>query len=120
MQLVRFLSVGVLNTLIGLGSIWLLMWLGLGSLPANAAGFLLGMVVSFNLNRLWTFEHDGDWRASLGRWLVIAGVAYAANFIVVLVLTRLAGVNGYLAQLPGIAIYTVLSYLGGKLYVFAK
>ena len=120
MQLMRFLMVGVLNTLVGLGCIWLLLWAGATPVLANAAGFLIGMAVSFSVNRRWTFEHRGDWRASLGRWLLVAGIAYAANLGVMLGLTRLLGVDPYLAQIPGIAAYTLLSYLGAKVFVFAR
>ncbi len=118
-RMLRFLTVGVLNTAVGLGLIWLLMAAGISTTVANAIGFLIGMTASFTLNRKWTFAHRGDWRASLPRWLAVAAIAYAANLTVMLGLSRGLGLNPYLAQLAGVGTYTVLSYVGSKRFAFA-
>lgn len=119
MQLARFLTVGLLNTAVGLGLTWLLMALGSNTIAANAAGFAVGMTVSFTLNRKWTFAHRGDWRASLPRWLAVAAVAYVANLAVMLATSRGLGINPYYAQLLGTGTYTIVSYLGSKRFAFA-
>ena len=120
MRVVRFLAVGVLNTGFGLVLIYLLMYLGLDYVVANALGYGGGFLLSFVLNRNWTFAHRGDWRASFLRWLVVAGVAYAGNLLTVILLHDGFGLDARLAQLGGVPVYTLLSYLGARRFAFAS
>jgi putative flippase GtrA len=117
-KLFRFLVVGVVNTLFGQSVIWFSMWaLGLGIVPANALGYGCGIVLSFVLNRNWTFNHEGSQLPALLRFLAVNAVAYAANLLVVVVVHRF-GVNGYLAQLSGAPFYTAVGYVGSRLFAF--
>lgn len=117
-KLFRFLLVGVVNTLFGQSVIWFSMWaLGLGIVAANALGYGCGIVLSFFLNRNWTFRHEGSQLPALLRFLAVNAVAYVANLLVVLAAHRL-GANGYLAQLCGAPAYTAVGYVGSRLFAF--
>lgn len=117
-RLVRFLLVGVANTALGLSVIYFSMYvLGLGVLPANALGYGCGIVLSFVLNRNWTFSHAGSQWPALIRFLAVTAVAYGANVLAVLLARRL-GLNGYLAQLCGTPVYTAVGYLGSRYFAF--
>ncbi len=118
MQLLRFLTVGVVNTLLTLAIIYLLMHLGIDYRVANAAGYGIGFVVSFVLNRNWTFTHSGGLLASFARWVVVAAVAYGGNLATVVLLHQWLGVDARLAQLGGMPVYTLLSYVGGRYFAF--
>jgi putative flippase GtrA len=120
MQALRFLSVGALNTLLGLAIIYLLMHFGVEYRAANLIGYLVGFLVGFVLNRNWTFMHRGHWLASFARWAIVAGIAYGGNLATVVVLHRWLGIDARLAQLGGIPVYTVLSYAGGRYFAFAS
>lgn len=115
----KFLLVGVANTAVGLLTIYACKWaLGLGDVAANACGYAVGLMVSFTLNRNWTFRHHGaTWPAVL-RFLLAFAVAYAANLTTVMTLIRTFGVNSYLAQACGIVPYTTLFYLASRYFVF--
>lgn len=67
-QIIKFMTVGVLNTLIDAGAYFALTrWLGLGSLPVLAKGiaYAVGMINSFFWNRNWTFKsNENPWRAA--------------------------------------------------------
>lgn len=117
-KLVRFLLVGVVNTLFGQSVIWFSMWaLGFGIVAANALGYGCGIVLSFVLNRNWTFNHDGSQVAALLRFLAVNACAYVANLLVVVAVYHL-GVSGYVAQLSGAPFYTLIGYLGSRFIVF--
>lgn len=118
MQLFRFLTVGVVNTLITLAVIYLLMHLGADYRVANAVGYLAGFIISFVLNRNWTFTHEGHWLASFARWIVVAAVSYCGNLATVVMLHRWLGVDTRLAQLGGMPVYTALSYAGSRYFAF--
>jgi putative flippase GtrA len=118
--LVRFCSVGVVNTLLGLTVIWSAMhWLGLSSTAANALGYAVGIFVSFILNRRWTFRSAAAGMGELPRWLLLSGVGYIAN-LTTLTFIEALGANGYVAQLPAMATYTAVTYIGSRRYVFGK
>ena len=55
-QFLRYSLVGLLNTALGLLVIWGLMLAGFGPYSANVAGYAVGLVLSFFLNRAWTFH----------------------------------------------------------------
>ena len=62
-NLVRYLVVGFLNTLLGLMVIYFAMYvLRFGVVAANVIGYAVGVVVSFLLNQRWTFAHRGPAR----------------------------------------------------------
>jgi putative flippase GtrA len=118
-SLIKFLLVGVINTLVGLSTIYLLKWLsGTTDAVANAGGYLVGLTISFTLNRRWTFRHVGAVLPAAVRFGAVFAVAYLANLGTVLTLIHLFGINGYLAQAAGVPPYTTLFYLGSRYAAF--
>lgn len=119
-RLAKFLLVGLANTFVGVGVIYLARWgAGLDDVVANVLGYGVGLVLSFSLNKTWTFGFSGDAPAALVRFLVVFAVAYLANLGTVLFLVRTLDVNAYLAQLAGVAPYTLISYLGSRYFAFS-
>jgi len=117
----RFVVVGLANTMIALGIIYLLKWLvGVGDTAANVGAYSLGLAASFLFNRNWTFHHSGAWLPALARFLLVFAVAYAVNLGTVLVLLEQFRMNGYAAQALGIPPYTALFYLGSQYVAFPK
>jgi putative flippase GtrA len=118
-QFARFAAVGVVNTAIGLTCIFAAKaLLGWGDLSANAAGYAVGLVASFALNRSWTFRDHGRISPALLRFLIAFLVAYLANLAMVFALRDLAGVDAYVAQAAGIVPYTALFFLFSRALVF--
>lgn len=114
----RFLLVGVSNTAVGYGCILVAMAVfGLDVAAANAAGYAVGIVWSFALNRRWTFRDAGGWGSFL-RFLLVTAVAYGLNLLVVLVFADGLGAPPWLAQLAGIPPYTLCSFVGMRLFAF--
>ena len=94
----RFLMVGALNTLVGLSVIFMAKAVaGAGDVTANVTGYGVGLVLSFLLNRTWTFGHRGDRRSAMGRFLLVFAVAYVLKLAVVLLLVRSLQLNSYLS-----------------------
>ncbi len=117
----RFVLVGLSNTLIGMGVIYLA-WrgLGLGDLPANMIGYGIGFVWSYGLNRLWTFQDSGAVGRSLARFALVCAVAYLANLLVLFAARRLMGEASFLPHVFGSVAYTVLGYLGSRFFAFRQ
>lgn len=120
-ELGRFLSVGVLNMVVGLLVIYACKWFfDANDVAANAIGYAAGLTTSFTLNSRWTFAYRGPQLPALIKFLGVALVAYGMNLLTVLVLIHQAGVNSYLAQALGIPAYTLTTYLASKFIVFRR
>ncbi|WP_422648277.1 hypothetical protein OJJOAM_002706 [Cupriavidus sp. H18C1] len=110
----RYLLVGASNSVLGFAAIWLaLRGLDWHPAAANAAGYAVGFLWSFALNRRWTFAHRGHVPASLWRFGAVCGLGYLANLATVLALSSVLAPRSLLAQSGGMAVYTGLTYLGG-------
>lgn len=123
-QAVRFGAVGFLNTAIGLSAIWLAMALGFQPLQANAMGYALGLVISFTLNRAWTFrdEQVGEARSigsTLPRYAVAFAIAWTLNIVIVWIGLRFTGYSPYLLQFFGVATYTATFFILCRIWVFS-
>jgi putative flippase GtrA len=118
-QLFRFAVTGLSNTALSLAVIWCaLRVFHLADAVANLAGYLVGFVCSFTLNRNWTFGHRGSIAGGLVRVALTYAVAYGANLAVLTALVAHFGAGAMWTQLPGMALYTVVCYLGLKFFAF--
>lgn len=118
-QLARFLIVGVLNTLVGVGTIWALIGLaGWRDIPANFAGYVVGLICSFILNRRWTFRHRGPWLASAVRFFLVFATAYGANLFAMLLLRDYLAIDRYLAHALATIPYTMIFFVGSRVFAF--
>lgn len=120
LSLIRFLLVGVANTMVGMGTIFVCQRLGLHDVAANAIGYGLGLIFSFFCNRSWTFRHAGPIWPAAWRFGAVFAVAYTANLLTTLAALQLLGSGSFLAQLAGMPPYTLLFYLGSRLLVFKQ
>lgn len=115
----RFLAVGVLNTLVGLGTIYLCKWLGgMDDVTANVVGYAVGLANSFAWNRKWTFGHSGAVLPAIARFLLVFLISYLLNLGTVMAAIHWFGVNSYVAHAIGIAPYTAFFYLGSRHFAF--
>jgi putative flippase GtrA len=119
-QLLRFGLVGALNTLIGLSAIYGLMFIfNVSVIWANLLGYATGLIVSFILNRVWTFNSGQRLAAVLPKYILVAALCYTLNLGVVEFSTLHFSVNRYLAQLFGVGVYTITMFLSCRWFVFA-
>jgi len=121
LQAVKYALTGVANSVIGIAVIFFALYqFGASDVAANAAGYAVGLSISFVLNRSWTFAHKGAISESLVKFLLIVGLAYLCNLAMVLVTHRVLGWNVYLAQLLGVAVYTFIGFFGSRNFAFAN
>ena len=124
-SMLRFLLVGVVNTLVGAGIMFLLYNLaGCSYWLSSAANYIVGGVVSYFLNKYYTFKNtERSWKQVLRFalnvavcWLLAYGIAKP------LALRLLAGFDEKLqtnaAMLEGLCLYTALNYLGQRFFAF--
>ncbi|WP_233862461.1 GtrA family protein [Paraburkholderia adhaesiva] len=117
-QFAKYLLVGLLNSAVGLVFIYLGMALGLSDVSANAIGYLVGFGVSFAANSKWTFRQARTTPAVFARFMIVTGVAYAGNLFAMLVARDDLHFDHRLAQLVGVAAYTMIGFVGARFFAF--
>ena len=123
----KFLLVGVVNTLVGAGVMFLLFNLaGWSYWAASAANYLAGGVVSFFLNKYFTFRNkERSWLQVL-RFAATVAVCWLIAYALAkpLVALALAGweqnLQENLAMVAGMCLYTGLNYLGQRFFAFKQ
>ncbi|MGI5896540.1 MAG: GtrA family protein [Oscillospiraceae bacterium] len=126
-KLLKFLLVGVLNTVFSAVVMFLLYNLaGLGYWGSSAVSYLLGSVFSFVLNRRFTFEsHEPVWKTAL-KFTVNVAVCYLLAYslakpLVFWSLSALAlpqNVVEQLSMLAGMVFFTLFNYVGQRFFAF--
>lgn len=120
-QFLRFVIVGVLNTVYGFAVIFACMyWLGLSAYLSNAIGYGCGLITSYVLNRTFTFRSQARARGEVFRFLAVFGVAYLANLALLYGCVQWIGINEGVSQIIAGAAYVVVSFLLNKYYVFQR
>jgi putative flippase GtrA len=121
LQSSRFVLVGSANTLTGLTIIFAAKgFAGLNDFESNLLGYSFGLLISFFLNRRWTFRHNGRIFPTAIRFAIAFLFSYIANLLTVYGLRDSAGLNSYLAQTISIIPYTIIFYLSSRYYVFPE
>ncbi len=120
-SLIRFGLTGLLNTAVGLGTIFALKWfLDMPDTQANLGGYALGVMVSYYVNSRWTFQYRESLHAKMLPYALVLVCAYLVNLACVHFCINVLQLNSYLAQTAGIIPYSLLSYFLLRRYVFAR
>lgn len=118
-QFFRYLFVGVFNTLIGYGVIFLCMYvLSFSPELSNLIGYLLGMIFSFTVNRRFTFKSTQNPGIEFLKFIVVCFIAWLANIIVLILLVRVLHFHPGYSQIVSGSVYVVAGYLMNKVFVF--
>ena len=123
-QLARFGLVGAANSVLGF-SVIAGLDVGLHVAPplANAAGYAVGIVFGFLLNRAFVFRSQGGYRATGAKYLAMVILAFALNQGVLFLAGRVLGAGTWqhlLAQFCGMGTYTVVTFILCRVWVFKQ
>jgi putative flippase GtrA len=94
------------------------MYKGVSPEISNILGYVVGIAVSFLLNKRYTFKAQGDIISQFLKFGFSMGICYAANLLTLIILFRILGVNSYISQILAGAVYTMTGYILSKNWVF--
>lgn len=114
-QFLRFLAVGLLNTLFGYGVFAGLVLAGMAPMPALVLTYAVGIVFNFFTTRRFVFQRSS--RSSFLRFVGAYGVIYLFN-VALFKLVEAAGAGALLAQALCLPVVAVFSFFLFKLHVF--
>ena len=107
---------GIVNTIFGFSLIFSLMFMGLSATTSNAIGYLFGAILSYYLNKKYTFKSNEKNRSEALKFFMVLFISYIINFIILqLLITR---TDPYLAQFISAIAYTLSSFILAKFFVF--
>ena len=131
----RFIVVGVINTLVGYGVMFglynlagLHTWGDTGYWISSAANYLVGSVVSFFLNKHFTFRSREKGPGVVLRfaanitvcWLLAYGLAKPAVVWVLSGWGLSEQLQGNLTMLAGSGLFVILNYFGQRFFAFKQ
>lgn len=124
-KLWKFLLVGVLNTIVGAGVMFLLYnvfnvsyWI------SSACNYVVGGIVSYFLNKYFTFKNNTKSVKQVVLFIVNLAVCYfiayflAKKAIYFVLESQSEKLRDNISMLVGIGLYTVLNYIGQRVIVF--
>lgn len=124
-QFLKFCLVGAANTLVGTAVMYALYNLAhCGYWFSSAMNYVVGSVLSYFLNKYFTFKSsERSWRELL-RFVINIVVCYLVAYGIAQPLVRslFSGLsqsaNDNIAMLAGMCIFTALNYLGQRFFAF--
>lgn len=125
---IKFLSVGLINTLVGLSIMYAsLLLLHFSYWTSTFIGNVIGACVSYLLNKRFTFQSNARLVGSSFRFAIVMLVSYILAYKFGLVLVErivndfhfYASFKEEIAVLFGSGFYTILNYFGQKYVVFS-
>ena len=121
----RFLLVGVGNTLLSLVLMFLLE--DLGYWPSTAIAYVAGAIMSFFLNRHFTFHSQGNLKKAAVKFAINVAVCYILGYGLARLLIPTPELTAVplvwfdrLRKLVGMGLYTIFNYVGQRFFVFLK
>ena len=123
----RFILVGIVNTLFGTAIMFVFYnVLHFSYWVSSASNYVFGSILSYFLNKMFTFESKGNTKQTLVRFVLNISLCYLAAYGLAKPLVRwaLAGftqvVQDNLAMLAGMCLFVAFNYCGQRFFVFRR
>jgi len=116
----KFLVVGGFNTILGLGIIFTLYnLLKLDYRLANLLGYCVVIIISFYLNKYWTFNSAGNRGREFIWFVFIFVLSYLLNLFTVIGCVEWLKIEPNLSQVAGMMTYTLFNFAANKKITFS-
>lgn len=121
----KFILVGIANTLFGTGIMFVFYnVLHFNYWISSASNYVFGSILSYILNRLFTFKSSDNTLNTLPRFVINITLCYLVAYglakpIVSSILSGLAqNLQENIAMLVGMCLFVALNYIGQRFFVF--
>lgn len=124
-KLLKFIGVGIINTLVGMAIMFgLYNLVGCSYWVSSCANYVLTSILSYLLNKTFTFKHKGDIQGSAIRFAINIAVCYLLAYgiakpaVYYLLAGRSDRIRDNVAMAAGMVLFTGLNYFGQRLFAF--
>ena len=121
-RILRFAIIGFLNAVITAFVVWVLMdVLGRNYLWSNMAGYVAALVNNFLWSKYWVFSSGkGKLVKEVPLFMFAFGCAYVTQFLFLLLMVEVIGLNEYLGQFLGLFVYGAVNFVMNKRVTFSS
>lgn len=122
-RILRFCITGGINTLIDFLTFTILICFGFYFAVSQAAGYLIGTLNSYILNKFWTFGDSKTGKKTskeLIQFTIINIMSFSAALFGMILLKNNFGLNVYIAKILTIFIGQLVNFVGYRFWVFDK
>ena len=119
-QIIRFLFVGGLNTIVGYGTYALLVYLKINIYVAMTISTIIGVFHSYLWNRFFTFKSKEKALSEIIKFISVYITSYLLGMLVLFITDKIFHINPYIAGLINLVITTLISWFGHKYFSFRK
>lgn len=119
-QIFRFSIVGLINTIVAYSIIFVLMYIGKPPELSNLIGYFVGIILSYNLNRRYTFKSKASYLRSVPMFFMAISVAYVVNFLMLEMCLYVLNINPFISQIIGGVFYTTTGFFLMKFIAFRR
>lgn len=124
---IKFIFVGVINTIVGTGVMFILYNLFSCSYwVSSAANYVVGSIVSYFLNKYFTFQSKEKSLKEVIKFVLNISICYliaygVAKPLVLLILSEQSkNLQENMAMLVGMCLFVGINYFGQRFFVFSK
>ncbi|MEM3845541.1 MAG: GtrA family protein [Candidatus Parvarchaeota archaeon] len=114
----KYLLVGLMNTIVGYGIIFSLMYVGVSPEVSNIIGYAIGITVSYVLNKIYTFKSKAHPKKEFPKFVASLLAAYGLNFVTLVICVRILHINAYVSQIISGAVYTLSGFVFVRYFAF--
>lgn len=120
-QFVRFAAVGTLTTGVQYVVLWIgVSWLEVPAAGASAAGYTLGVLLSYLLNYRFTFQSSQEHAGTLRRYVVVYGIGWCVNAGLMIVFVHRLGWEVWVSQVLTTGVGLLWSFSGSRWWAFRQ
>lgn len=131
----KFIMVGILNTIVGMGLQFLFFNLfGWGEWISSIAGYILGSILSYFLNKYFTFKNKEKGWKPIAKFALNIAVCYGLAYGIAIPLTKWICVAnsltmfgwtvdkfaGNVSMLIGSCLFVAFNYIGQRFFAFKE
>jgi putative flippase GtrA len=116
-RIFKFICVGLMNTFIGYGTFFILLFF-LNYLVSLVVAHFIGVTNSYLWNKYWTFQVKKFRSAELVKFNIVYLLVLGVNMLILYIAVELLAVDPRLGQLVILPLVTLLSYFGHKYWSF--
>lgn len=118
-QSLKFIIVGILNTIVGFAAYAAFIhFMHDNYLQALIFSHVVGVLHSYVWNNKWTFQQKGYDAKSAMKFISVYAVTFLVNLFLLTLLVDTIGMNKLIAQAMALFLTTVVSFFGHKFWSF--
>lgn len=119
-RFIRFIFVGLLNTIVGYGTYSILIFLHAQYLIANTISTIIGITCSYLLNKKITFRDVKTNNKTPFKFISVYIFSYLIGIINLALLVKKCNINPYIAGFINLFITTFASWFGHRYFSFRE